>query len=131
MIRRPPRSTRTDTLFPYTTLFRSNPRQPEAGRELTAVHGAAGEARLLRVLHDEEPEGLGVGEGPAHDLGVLHRLQAVGEGDGAVLGPQPHLGDLAAFPVPRDGGVSVDLDALHLAGAARNHTHPRAVVAPH
>src|SRR3546814_11792636 len=26
MIRRPPRSTRTDTLFPYTTLFRSHPR---------------------------------------------------------------------------------------------------------
>src|SRR3546814_5891359 len=26
MIRRPPRSTRTDTLFPYTTLFRSDPR---------------------------------------------------------------------------------------------------------
>src|SRR3546814_14069774 len=25
MIRRPPRSTRTDTLFPYTTLFRSAP----------------------------------------------------------------------------------------------------------
>src|SRR3546814_18102042 len=29
MIRRPPRSTRTDTLFPYTTLFRS----PERDRE--------------------------------------------------------------------------------------------------
>src|SRR3546814_18026353 len=27
MIRRPPRSTRTDTLFPYTTLFRSKARQ--------------------------------------------------------------------------------------------------------
>src|SRR3546814_6855963 len=27
MIRRPPRSTRTDTLFPYTTLFRSPSRQ--------------------------------------------------------------------------------------------------------
>src|SRR3546814_8369225 len=27
MIRRPPRSTRTDTLFPYTTLFRSHPEQ--------------------------------------------------------------------------------------------------------
>src|SRR3546814_6003917 len=26
MIRRPPRSTRTDTLFPYTTLFRSSTR---------------------------------------------------------------------------------------------------------
>src|SRR3546814_8287531 len=28
MIRRPPRSTRTDTLFPYTTLFRSADRAP-------------------------------------------------------------------------------------------------------
>src|SRR3546814_7039248 len=28
MILRPPRSTRTDTLFPYTTLFRSNPPGP-------------------------------------------------------------------------------------------------------
>src|SRR3546814_3267730 len=29
MIRRPPRSTRTDTLFPYTTLFRSDRGRPE------------------------------------------------------------------------------------------------------
>src|SRR3546814_13681262 len=33
MIRRPPRSTRTDTLFPYTTLFRSTRRfKPHAAR---------------------------------------------------------------------------------------------------
>src|SRR3546814_12150775 len=35
IIRRPPRSTRTDTLFPYTTLFRSHQAQraaPEAAR---------------------------------------------------------------------------------------------------
>src|SRR3546814_9689841 len=31
MIRRPPRSTRTDTLFPYTTLFRSKPVEVGAG----------------------------------------------------------------------------------------------------
>src|SRR3546814_1622249 len=31
MIRRPPRSTRTDTLFPYTTLFRSG--RAETGRK--------------------------------------------------------------------------------------------------
>src|SRR3546814_18241224 len=37
MIRRPPRSTRTDTLFPYTTLFRSGVGAQEAGR---AVGGA-------------------------------------------------------------------------------------------
>src|SRR3546814_3454655 len=33
MIRRPPRSTRTDTLFPYTTLFRSRAPTGSAGSE--------------------------------------------------------------------------------------------------
>src|SRR3546814_10358636 len=34
MIRRPPRSTRTDTLFPYTTLFRSpDEKRSETGSE--------------------------------------------------------------------------------------------------
>src|SRR3546814_2779811 len=33
MIRRPPRSTRTDTLFPYTTLFRSKLALDEAAKE--------------------------------------------------------------------------------------------------
>src|SRR3546814_10103749 len=32
MIRRPPRSTRTDTLFPYTTLFRSHRQGPHHAR---------------------------------------------------------------------------------------------------
>src|SRR3546814_3127307 len=32
MIRRPPRSTRTDTLFPYTTLFRSNAKRLEGDK---------------------------------------------------------------------------------------------------
>src|SRR3546814_5538776 len=41
MIRRPPRSTRTDTLFPYTTLFRS-----AAARGLR--HPAPGRRRLDR-----------------------------------------------------------------------------------
>src|SRR3546814_12659066 len=39
MIRRPPRSTRTDTLFPYTTLFRSRRR-----RGLVVVRSGAGPA---------------------------------------------------------------------------------------
>src|SRR3546814_18349128 len=34
MIRRPPRSTRTDTLFPYTTLFRS----PDHAQNFAALH---------------------------------------------------------------------------------------------
>src|SRR3546814_14890128 len=36
MIRRPPRSTRTDTLFPYTTLFRSEVARDGAGSTIRA-----------------------------------------------------------------------------------------------
>src|SRR3546814_6586588 len=42
MIRRPPRSTRTDTLFPYTTLFRS----------LRSYAASRLEARLCRSIRD-------------------------------------------------------------------------------
>src|SRR3546814_8084237 len=47
MIRRPPRSTRTDTLFPYTTLFRSFTRQlldlaGDDGKAGTMLAGARG-----------------------------------------------------------------------------------------
>src|SRR3546814_4391139 len=39
MIRRPPRSTRTDTLFPYTTLFRSaRPGSPVGGAVRPGQH---------------------------------------------------------------------------------------------
>src|SRR3546814_20529108 len=38
MIRRPPRSTRTDTLFPYTTLFRSTGKL-QGGPHVVAIHG--------------------------------------------------------------------------------------------
>src|SRR3546814_8601631 len=39
MIRRPPRSTRTDTLFPYTTLFRSSRIDPEPARGFPGSRG--------------------------------------------------------------------------------------------
>src|SRR3546814_3234967 len=39
MIRRPPRSTRTDTLFPYTTLFRSLRDPHHAGVQLQQGRG--------------------------------------------------------------------------------------------
>src|SRR3546814_19647848 len=40
MIRRPPRSTRTDTLFPYTTLFRSAVIAPDLRADLGLSAGA-------------------------------------------------------------------------------------------
>src|SRR3546814_13816909 len=42
MIRRPPRSTRTDTLFPYTTLFRSRVLQVKEGKSCFAETRPAG-----------------------------------------------------------------------------------------
>src|SRR3546814_5455211 len=55
MIRRPPRSTRTDTLFPYTTLFRSRERKarlakilPKTGRRIRfSDHVEGGGEKLL------------------------------------------------------------------------------------
>src|SRR3546814_18039634 len=41
MIRRPPISTRTDTLFPYTTLFRSPGSRAASGAAATAIEAAA------------------------------------------------------------------------------------------
>src|SRR3546814_20626072 len=52
MIRRPPRSTRTDTLFPYTTLFRSD--DDDFGRDARNPEAATAsvEFRLVRFdLH--------------------------------------------------------------------------------
>src|SRR3546814_4100222 len=41
MIRRPPRSTRTDTLFPYTTLFRSSRNTSASSSPLPCMHASA------------------------------------------------------------------------------------------
>src|SRR3546814_66609 len=62
MIRRPPRSTRTDTLFPYTTLFRSarqddpRDRRPQAdrGRRTPACDSGRGEMTDRTIT--EKPE---------------------------------------------------------------------------
>src|SRR3546814_13562984 len=75
MIRRPPRSTRTDTLFPYTTLFRS-----EGDATARHRHGAdpqrergAREGRPLRQGLDLPEHGPGAEprRGPAHLLQPL------------------------------------------------------------
>src|SRR3546814_7188853 len=72
MIRRPPRSTRTDTLFPYTTLFRSHEyrcgeqarrdrldlvsQKRAAQRTEHALQAAAAAVRVGRVLGDHLPQ---------------------------------------------------------------------------
>src|SRR3546814_4480909 len=66
MIRRPPRSTRTDTLFPYTTLFRSQCGLPHGQRHRLstnskrqaglAVRGRRQQYRLLAAIAGSRSE---------------------------------------------------------------------------
>src|SRR3546814_15825395 len=106
MIRLPPRSTRTDTLFPYTTLFRSvHPAAGEAPQQ-EAVDGAEGElaalGTLARARHGvEQPGDLGAGEVGVEQLaGALpHQVfrtlgtQLLAESGGAAVPPPERLVD--------------------------------------
>src|SRR3546814_2450004 len=69
MIRRPPRSTRTDTLFPYTTLFRS----PEQILDPLRVVDARklDENALVALLLDDRLRDAGLVDPPADDLDRL------------------------------------------------------------
>src|SRR3546814_3616754 len=65
MVRRPQRSTRTDTLFPYTTLFRS----------FSNVSETIGE--LIQGVNKSHPCGAGLGllgVSPSGDLSPCHRF---------------------------------------------------------
>src|SRR3546814_18180778 len=61
MIRRPPRSTRTDTLFPYTTLFRT-------------VQGGAAFAHHLAILGEQPAQAIGLHRAKLHQL-LTHPVQ--------------------------------------------------------
>src|SRR3546814_7315103 len=83
MIRRPPRSTRTDTLFPYTTLLRSHPqrgRRRLAGQRRHLPHDPLALRHILRavllILADDLRIG-GQREQPVQRLGrILARAPA-------------------------------------------------------
>src|SRR3546814_20948062 len=83
MIRRPPRSTRTDTLFPYTTLFRSDivegavpaERRPLLDRE--AVDEPTLALKVPPDNHHLEAVDLDVDEGGEEEYAGRHRLHGV------------------------------------------------------
>src|SRR3546814_1887388 len=59
MVRQPPRSTRTDTPFPYTTLFRSPRPAPCHAVGRTARANRQPRARPVRTYRSKVPEGPG------------------------------------------------------------------------
>src|SRR3546814_13529053 len=106
MIRRPPRSTRTDTLFPYTTLFR-NPQPPARGSGL----GSAEQALPAAAIRPRWQ--------PA--ARSRHRLAGVGD---ALAGDRA-----AARHRPRRGRARRSLHGAgaHRGGAARRKTDRREI----
>src|SRR3546814_13495924 len=96
MIRRPPRSTRTDTLFPYTTLFRScafdraGPLVPEDRRRQHRTVGVAVDVGAADAgvgdVDDDPPRG-----------GICEALRALAQFSGSGHG---QLGALAHAPTP-------------------------------
>src|SRR3546814_5322813 len=89
MIRRPPRSTRTDTLFPYTTLFRSvvPPKQEREGHAIRALMSRRGVEydavfieyllypELMAYLRERYPRARILVRG--HNAELLHRLDTI------------------------------------------------------
>src|SRR3546814_20253491 len=103
MIRRPPRSTRTDTLFPYTTLFRSRIELSvqRGGKVVDPLHigGPCNACRILRTGYGETAV-----RHPCRDIDeqALKRWLAV-DAVGAEIGQIPPLLD-------RPGPVGVRID---------------------
>src|SRR3546814_8238175 len=119
MIRRPPRSTRTDTLFPYTTLFRSQPEDfkqaaldyhrhaPAVKIKVTATK-PMGTQRELALAHSPGVayacEEIAANPAAAHDYSARGNLVAVISNGTAVLG-LGDIGPLAGKPVMEGKGV--------------------------
>src|SRR3546814_2275546 len=92
MIRRPPRSTRTDTLFPYTTLFRS---RPDPG----TVPAASDHFRMRPVLdHPALPFGHGQGRDEIQRLSAPSQpCTAALIGNGSSCRSEEHTSELQSL----------------------------------
>src|SRR3546814_12151229 len=106
MIRRPPRSTRTDTLFPYTTLFRSVV-------DLVCQEAGTVDVKLVAAVRDRgvpveavvEHRAAQAGGHVDRPLAVLRRLRAdaadlVGGEDALGVDERPQLGDVDVSALP-------------------------------
>src|SRR3546814_6354991 len=119
MIRRPPRSTRTDTLLPYTTLFRSFPaKTPGAKRRRFPVIFGKANVVEQRINPDfrkaAEIQFLQIGRGWLHDhLILVIMLQAIGIFAIASIGRAAAWLDIGAVPFVRTNRKSTRLNSSH------------------
>src|SRR3546814_9332237 len=104
MIRRPPRSTRTDTLFPYTTLFRSI---DIATNGSIAVLGATSLAVLevtSELFHQARPS--------AEEHAVLALSEQVATNPQSTSHAVDYIGD--EFRISKDNAASLDRKSTRL-----------------
>src|SRR3546814_21016700 len=126
MVRRPPRSTRTDTLFPYTTLCRSDPRTRGRPFRALVAGGGTGDAADMLPQH--------LANAGATDAAVVYldmssasrRIAVARAGERRLTGmrfvPAPHkgVGDVSPVPPPPS----------HHAASCTPHATPRPRMPP-
>src|SRR3546814_20210580 len=95
MIRRPPRSTRTDTLFPYTTLFRSI-YHLETAKPVDPARLRA----MLQPMQHRGPDGSGEWKAPG--VGLAHLRLSIIDIEGS---PQPMASDDALVTLTYIGEI--------------------------
>src|SRR3546814_13114972 len=111
MIRRPPRSTRTDTLFPYTTLFRSHTAEAwDAAAQPAQARQARRQSRLSGYAADLRRQSAGRASSPPlwcpDRLRWLCLPQPVAPARGsAPPPPPPACPGTAHFPATAAGGL--------------------------
>src|SRR3546814_2998093 len=122
MIRRPPRSTRPDPRFPYTTLFRSGGLAPAAAAAAVLTDATGIPAETLAMLDHTLSAGLDPGFG-AHtiivideagmaDTPTLDRINSACTSTGARM---RLIGDAQQLPAVGAGDVLRDISTTHRA----------------
>src|SRR3546814_13667718 len=112
MIRRPPRSTRTDTLFPYTTLFRSADlrRPPAPGRfrvQATCAYSFPQALVIVFRLHqrrtaDEKPRPM---LAPMERASLAAWPAAVATAPATLITALPNCDTIEAAPPPSEAAI--------------------------
>src|SRR3546814_6835984 len=116
MIRRPPRSTRTDTLFPYTTLFRSVART--GGDEFVVLLSGIGApkdaAMVSRKILDELSRPFFI---EVHELDISGSIGiSIYPNDGRDANALKTNADLAMYHAKRNGRNNYCFFAANMAG---------------
>src|SRR5438477_9806283 len=98
MIRRPPRS----TLFPYTTLFRSQPQMTRGGRHQRRMEGAAHFERNHPLRSEEHTSELQSHVNLVCRLLLEKKKKITQTNSNEVLRPHQHRHHASTIPQPRD-----------------------------